>query len=111
MGGSPKGMAPPPSSGDASPAKSPKAMGGAPKGSSPKSGMGDMAGHAGMGHAGMGGMERRNALIQSADCTAEDKHVAKGNQNSHLAYNSDGYYIDKAACFVVSQFKKLGGAA
>jgi hypothetical protein len=100
MGGAPKGMAPP-SSGDASAPKSPKSMGSAPKSSS-----GDMAGHAGMGH---GSMEKRYALSPSEDCAAEEKHVAKGTQNSHLAYNFDGYYIDKAACFVVSQFKKSSG--
>jgi hypothetical protein len=98
-------MSPPPRTSE-SPAgapKSPKGMSGTPKG-----GMGDMAGHAGM--AGMG-MDRRDVLIEGDSCDAEDKHVAKGGKNAHLAYNTDGYYIDKAACFVASQYKKLGGAA
>jgi hypothetical protein len=76
-------------------------MGGAPKG-----GMGDMA-----GHAGMSGMEKRANLMQADACDAEDKHVATGGKNAHLAYNTDGYYINKAACFISSQYKKLGGVA
>jgi hypothetical protein len=28
-----------------------------------------------------------------------------------MAYNSDGYYVEKAACFVVSQFKKAAAPA
>jgi hypothetical protein len=96
-------MSPPPKEGEA-PAGSPnppKSISGSPKG-----GMGDMA-----GHGGMSGMEKRTILIQSEGCDAEDKHVATGNKNAHLAYNTDGYYINKAACFVASQYKKLGGAA
>jgi hypothetical protein len=63
-----------------------------------KGGMGDMAG--------MSGMKHRGALIEGDECAAEEKRTAKSAKNAHLAYNEDGYYIGKAACFVVSQFKK-----
>jgi hypothetical protein len=65
--------------------------------------MGGMAGH---GH---GGMILR--VADADDCSFEDKYVAKSPKNAHLAYNDDGYYIKKATCFVLAQYKKLGGVA
>lgn len=59
--------------------------------------------------AGMSDVNRR-AAEDEADCTAEVKRTAKSSKNAHLAYNEDGYYIAKAACFAVAQFKKMGGA-
>lgn len=60
------------------------------------------------GMAGMSGMKKR-AEADGDDCTAEVKRTAKSSKNAHLAYNEDGYYIAKAACFAVAQFKKMGG--
>ncbi|KAE9971319.1 hypothetical protein EG328_005737 [Venturia inaequalis] len=61
------------------------------------------------GMAGMSGMKIR-AAADGDDCTAEVKRTAKSSKNAHLAYNEDGYYIGKAACFAIAQFKKMGGA-
>jgi hypothetical protein len=37
-------------------------------------------------------------------------YVPKVSGMPHLAYNTDGYYIRAAACYVASQFKKLSGS-
>jgi hypothetical protein len=101
--GTPKGMGSPKAGGGMG-VTFPKATSEAPKtpAEAPKGGMGDMAG--------MSGMKRRDALIEGDECAAEEKRTAKSAKNAHLAYNEDGYYIGKAACFVVSQFKKAGAA-
>ncbi|QDS73463.1 hypothetical protein FKW77_008947 [Venturia effusa] len=63
------------------------------------------------GMAGMSYMMRRAEHAAGDDCVAEVKRVAKSAKGAHLAYNEDGYYIGKAACFVAAQFKKMGGGA
>jgi hypothetical protein len=37
-------------------------------------------------------------------------YVPKVSGMPHMAYNTDGYYVRAAACFVASQFKKLSGS-
>jgi hypothetical protein len=82
--------------GTGGPSKTPKGTEEAPKGSM----------------AGMEGMKRRDEFVQLDDCAAEDKHIAnKSKQSGHLAYNEDGYYVTRAACWIVSEFKKKSGAA
>ena len=49
-----------------------------------------------------------------ADCATTENVEVRGHQaakggNAHLAYNTDGYYVWAAACYVVSQFKKAAG--
>lgn len=89
----------------------PKAIGGPPK--SGDSGIPKVTGETPKGiTAGMGGMKRRDEYVQLDDCAAEDKHVVdKSKQSGHLAYNEDGYYVTKAACWIVNEFKKKSGAA
>jgi hypothetical protein len=54
----------------------------------------------------------RAAILGTDGCAAEDMHVAsKSKQSAHLAYNEDGYYVSKAACWIVSEFKKKAAAA
>lgn len=46
--------------------------------------------------------------LESSSEAIKGHVAAKGN--AHLAYNADGYYVHRAACYVVSQYKKLGGS-
>jgi hypothetical protein len=104
-GGIPKGKGLAPKAGGGIEATPLKTAGETSKtsGETPKDGMGDMAG--------MSGMRRRGELFESDECAAEAQHVAKSTKGSaHEAYNEDGYYVTKAACWVVSQFKKAGAA-
>ncbi|TID26023.1 hypothetical protein E6O75_ATG03886 [Venturia nashicola] len=100
---SPKGTSPPKGSGEtgtALPMADIPGMSATPPKTTSDAPKGEME-----GMAGMEGMKKR----AGDECTAEVKRVAKSSKNAHLAYNEDGYYIAKAACFAVAQFKKMGG--
>jgi hypothetical protein len=52
--------------------------------------------------------------LAAPNCTADVEE--KGHQpitvkgeSAHTVYNKDGYYVKAAACYIVSQYKKLGG--
>jgi hypothetical protein len=61
----------------------------------------------------------RELMAAAPDCAGEfspDKVEIKGRQakgsreGPHLLYNKDGYYVKAASCYILSQWKKQGGA-
>ena len=82
-----------------------------------KFGLGGTEGFAGKGKGGKGAVSRvgpqRFEAVDAA-CAADVNpkgYVPKVAGMPHMVYNTDGYYVRAAACYVASQYKKLGGSS
>jgi hypothetical protein len=55
-------------------------------------------------------LENQRLVADDPGCAANvdpKGYVPKVSGMPHMAYNTDGYYIQAAACYIASQFKKL----